>query len=266
MTLIASRRRLLAGFAAAASLWLAGCATPPAVDPQLRGVLAPTGVLRVAVYAGSPTSMVRKPGAPAGVAYELGAGLARELGVPARYTEFDRVQQVVEAVKTGQADFTFTNATEARARDVDFTEPLVRLELGYLVTGDSPLRAVADVDRPGLKIGVSQGSTSQSTLPRQLKSAAIVPVPSLAVAQQQLGAKTLDAFATNKGILYELSDQIPGSRVLEGRWGLEHLAIAVPKGREAAQAFLRGFAQRMRDSGELQRIVDRAGVRGTARD
>jgi polar amino acid transport system substrate-binding protein len=268
MTSPLHRRRLLAGLAAAATLWLAGCASPPAVDPQVRAVLAPTGALRVAVYPGSPTNMVRKPGAsePVGLAYELGRELARELGVPVRYVEYQRAAQLTEALKVGDADFTFTNASEARARDVDFTEPLVRLELGYLVPGDSPIRAVADVDRPGVKIGVSQGSSSQAALPRVLKAATLAPVPSLAVAAQQLRAHQLDAFATNKGILYELSDQVAGSRVLDGRWGLEHIAMAVPKGRQAAQPFLRNFAARMRDSGELQKMIEGAGLRGVARD
>jgi polar amino acid transport system substrate-binding protein len=261
------RRRLLAGLALGATLWLAGCASTPAIDPQARAVLAPTGTLRVAVYQGSPTSFVRKPmGEGVGIAYELGQALGRELGVPVQVIEFDRVAQVVDALRTNQADFTFTNATAPRARDVDFTDPLVRLELGYLVAGDSTWRNVSEVDRPGAKIGVSQGSTSQSTLPGLLRSATLVPVPSLGVAQQLLKDHVLDAFATNKGILFEMSDQVPGSRVLEGRWGLENLAIAIPKGREAALPALRGFAQRMRASGQLQRIIERAGLRGTARD
>ena len=44
--------------------------------------------------------------------------------------------------------------------------------------------------------------------------------------------KQLDAFATNKPILFEMSDGIPGSRILDGRWGVEHVAVAIPRGRE----------------------------------
>jgi polar amino acid transport system substrate-binding protein len=43
----------------------------------------------------------------------------------------------------------------------------------------------------------------------------------------------LQGFASNKAILYELGDQVPGSRVLDGRWSFENIAIAIPKGREA---------------------------------
>jgi polar amino acid transport system substrate-binding protein len=267
MPAVLPRRRLLAGFALAASLAIAGCASTPAVDPQVRSTLAPTGALRVAVYPGSPGSLVRKPGAaPAGVAYELGRELARELGVPVIYVELQRAQQLTEALKANQADFTVTNASEARARDVDFTEPVLRVELGYLVPAGSPIRSFADVDQPGVKIGVSEGSSTLAALPRLLKSATLSPVPSMAAAAQQLNAKGLDAFATNKGILFELSDQVPGSRVLDGRWGVENIAIAVPKGRQSAQPFLARFAQKMRESGELQKMMDRAGLRGAARD
>ena len=48
---------LLASVALAAAL--AGCAAAPGPAPEVRQALAPTGTLRVAVYSGSPTSMVR---------------------------------------------------------------------------------------------------------------------------------------------------------------------------------------------------------------
>jgi len=260
--------RLFAGLAAGALLFLSGCAArAPAADTAARAALAPTGVLRVGVYPGSPTSLVRdaKTGEPAGVAHDLGTELGRQLGVPVKIVEFSRVAQVLDALKAQQVDFTFTNATESRARDVDFTAPLIRLELGYLVPPGSAIAAVGDVDRQGVRIGVTQGSTSQGTLTRQFKSAAVVPAASLKQAQEMLRARAIDAFATNKGILFELSDELPGYRVLDGRWGLENLAIAVPKGREAGMPFLRNFAREMDASGRLHAIVARAGLRGTAR-
>jgi polar amino acid transport system substrate-binding protein len=120
------------------------------------------------------------------------------------------------------------------------------------------------VDRPGIRIGVTQGSTSQGTLTAQFKNAVVVPAASLEQAQQMLLMHVIDAFATNKGILYEMADVLSGSRVLDGRWGLEHLAIAIPKGRAEGMPFLRKFADEARSSGRLQSAVSRAGLRGTA--
>jgi polar amino acid transport system substrate-binding protein len=96
---------------------------------------------------------------------------------------------------------------------------------------------------------VSEGSTSQTTLAHELKHATIVAAPSLKLAADMLSKGQLDTFATNKAILFEMSDQLPGSRVLEGRWGLEQLAIAIPKGRDAGMAYVRDFAQQMEKSG-----------------
>jgi polar amino acid transport system substrate-binding protein len=258
-------RRLLA--CAGLPLLLAACAaTPPSVDPAVRVALAPTGTLRVGVYPGSPSSLVKHPdtGEEAGVARDLGLALGERLGVPVRIVQFSRVAQVVDAVGAGQVDFTFTNASEARAKLVDFTPPLVNVELGYLVPAGSPIASIADVDRPGMRIGVTQGSSSQGTLGRQFKHATIVTAASMADATQLLRRRGVDAYATNKGILYELADGVPQSRILDGRWGLEHLAIAIPKGRSTAMPFLERFGQDMRSSGRLKAILTRAGLRGTA--
>jgi polar amino acid transport system substrate-binding protein len=262
-------RRAFAALGLAVPLLLGGCATPrPAVDPTVRAALAPTGALRVGVYPGSPTSLVKDPktGAPAGVAHDVGLALGERLGVPVKIVEFARAAEVLEALKSGQVDFTLTNATEVRARDMDFTEPLVLLELGYLVPPASAIKSIAEIDRPGVRVGVAQGSSSQGTLGRQFKNAAIVTAASLAQAKEMFGSRAIDAFATNKGILFEMSDGLPQYRVLDGRWGEEHIAIALPKGRRQAMPFLGEFARELKASGRLQAMVERAGLRGTARD
>lgn len=127
----------LPGLAVALAGWAAE------VAPEPRPVLAPSGTLRVAVYPGSPTSMVRASGSEEmrGLTVELGRELARRLGVPAEMVVFQRPAEVVDALKSGRADFTTTNATPARAQDVDFTPPLLELELGYLSLPSSPVQA-----------------------------------------------------------------------------------------------------------------------------
>ena len=239
-----------------------------AAPDEVRQALAPTGALRVGVYPGSPTSWVKDPktGESVGIALDLGKALAKRLNVPVQVVEFDRVAQVLDALKDGKVDLTFTNATAVRAKDMDFTPPMVRLELGYLVVGSSPLKSVSEIDQAGIRVGVSQGSSSQGVLTQTFKQAKVVPADSLAKAQAMLNAQQIDAFATNKGILFEMSDTLPGSRVMEGRWGLENLAIAVPKGRDVGRAFVQSFAKDMAQNGDLDKAIQRSGLRGTARD
>jgi polar amino acid transport system substrate-binding protein len=260
------KRRFLNTLLIAFAVLVSGCASFQTLpDLKVREALAPTGTLRVGVYQGSPTSLVvdAKTGQRAGVSLEMGPLLAQKLGVPVQVVEFPRLALVLDALKTGQIDFTVTNATEARARDMDFTRPLVQLELGYLVMKDSPIALIDQIDLAGVRVGVSQGSTSQGVLTREFKNAKVVPAASLKQAQDMLKQKAIDAFATNKGILFEMSDELTGSRVLAGRWGLENLAIAIPKGRDAGRPFVNAFAEQIRENGQLQKSVQRAGLRGT---
>src|SRR5690606_22586452 len=106
----------------------------------------------------------------------------------------------------------------------------------------SAIADAAAVDATGVRVGVSAGSTSEGVLTRDLRQAAVVPVASLDAASQWLARGELDAFATNKAILFEMGDGLPGSRVLAGRWGLESLALGIPKGREEGLALLLEFA------------------------
>ena len=255
---------------------LAGCTTPrdasvaPAVvasaSAEARAALAPTGVLRIAVYAGSPTSLVREVGSDdaRGLSVDIGRELASRLGVPSQLLEFERVEQVMEALRSGRADMTVTNATAARAALVDFTEPLVALELGYLALPDAPLTSIGEVDREGIRVGVSQGSSSQAVLRTRYRHASLVAVPSLKAAAEMLADHSIDVFATNKGILFQLADGLPGARVLDGRWGTESLAIGVPQGRARGRPYLEDFALSVRQGGLVQRAAARAGLRGLA--
>jgi polar amino acid transport system substrate-binding protein len=59
-----------------------------------------------------------------------------------------------------------------------------------------------------------------------------------------------------------MSDRMPGARVLDGRWGVEHIAIAIPKGREAAMAYVRRFVEEAQTGGLLAQAAQRAGLRG----
>jgi polar amino acid transport system substrate-binding protein len=262
------RRGFLSSLVVAAALLLAACSTvAPRMDAEARRALAPTGSLRVGVYPGSPTSMIveARTGQKTGIAHDLGRELALQLGVPFAVVEFRRVAEVLDALKVGAVDFTFTNATAVRAKDVEFTATLLQLELGYIVPSGSKITAMPDIDQSGVRVGVSEGSSSQGTLSRQFKNATIIAAPSLKAAREMLSQGKLDAFATNKAVLFELADELPGARVIDGRWGLENMAIAVPKGRERGILVLREFAEQVTASGLLQSIVLRAGLRGSVK-
>jgi polar amino acid transport system substrate-binding protein len=242
------------------------CASGVAQAQSPRDALAPTGVLRIGVYPGSPSSMIGDPkGSDAhGVTVEVGRALAAKLGVASELVVFPRVADVVDAIKTGAVDFTITNATPARAQDVDFGPNLLDFELGFLVAQSSPLQTSDDVRAAKLRIGVTKGSTSERTLPPLLPNATLVPAANLKEATDMLGRGDIDAYATNKPTLFEMSDHLSGSRVLTGRWGLEHLAAAIPRQHSSGLDYVSRFSAEARASGLVTKAAERAGMRGLA--
>lgn len=251
-------------WALALALLLAACSVS-APSSQIRQALAPTGTLRIAVYPGSPTSMVIDPATKEvrGVSVEVGRELAKRLGVPYELVEYQRVAQVIDGVKNRAADFTVTNATPERTKDLDFTRAVLAVELGYIVPAGSNVYRFEELDRPGMRIGVSQGSTTFGTLSRELKHASLVQAPNLQAGVELLAQHKVDAYATNKGVLFQMSDSLPGARVLDGRWGLEHFSIGIPKGREQGLEYLRRFVDDVSAQGLIAGSAERAGLRGT---
>jgi len=233
-----------------------------------REELAPTGKLRIGVYPGSPSSMIDDAATHEkhGVTVELGEALAAQLGVGYEFVVYPRVAEVVDAIKAGAVDFTITNATPARAEIVDFGPHLLALELGYLVPAGSPVQNLADVAKPGVRVGVTEGSSSQRSLPKLLPGAVFVTAPNMKEVVGLLQRHEIDVFATNKGVLFETADQAPGACVLEGRWGEEHMAAAIPKGRPNGLEFLATFSQQARESGRVAKAAEHAGMRGLAKD
>ena len=104
----------------------------------------------------------RSTGEIHGLSIDLGRSSQSGSACPSSSVDYQRIAEVLAAMKAGDVDFTISNATPARAVDVDFSQTLISLELGYLVPAASPIATISDVDRPGLRIGVTQGSTSQA--------------------------------------------------------------------------------------------------------
>jgi polar amino acid transport system substrate-binding protein len=124
----------------------------------IRDMLAPTGRLRVGVFPGSSLSMIREAttGETHGLTFDLGKELAKRLDVPFEDVVYQRIAEVFNAIKSVEIDFTISNATPARALDVAFSQTLLSLESGYIVSAGSPLITISDMNKSGLRVGVSK--------------------------------------------------------------------------------------------------------------
>lgn len=242
--------------------------SPPcgtAATATVLNVLAPTGALRVGVYSGSPSSYIAAvQGEPArGVGYLLGEALASKLGVPFQPVVFPANAPLLAALVRGEVDVVFTNATAERARSMDFTPTVLDVRKSVLVPAESPFASLDDLRGRGVLIGVSAGSSTGAELAQVYSDVRLQPVPTLGQAAAELSRGGIQGFATNNAILYELSEQVPGSRVLPGAWGLEQFALGIPRGREAGREFMAKFAQDAVRSGLIRRAVQQSRLRGS---
>lgn len=236
-----------------------------AADPAPRDVLAPSGKLRVGLYPGTPTSILPDAnGGPRGVGYDLGKALADKLGVPYEPVVFTRNAEVLEAVKTGAVDAAFTNASPARAKVMDFGPSYLESELGYLLPPGSAIASLADVDAAGRRVGVTEGSSSDAALSGDLKRATVVRVANINLVAGMMAAGQLDVFATNKATLFEMAEKLPGAKVLDGQWGVERHAIAIPKGREPGMGVIREFTEQAKAQGLVDAAIARSGLRAAS--
>ncbi|MFF8278490.1 transporter substrate-binding domain-containing protein [Streptomyces lateritius] len=119
---------------------------------------APEGVLRASINLGNPVPARGTPAAPAGVTVDIAREIGARLGVPVELVCFDAAHESYEAMTTGRPDLCFLAVEPGRQAEVAFTAPYVVIESVFAVDRGSPLTPVADVDRPGVRIGVKRGS------------------------------------------------------------------------------------------------------------
>lgn len=231
------------------------------VSPEVVHDLAPSGVIRAAINFGNPVLAQKDAatGAPRGLSVTLAKALASRLGVPVTLVGFAEAGQVFAAAGSGQWDVAFLAIDPVRAAGIDFTAPYLVIEGGYLVTQDSPLKAIEDVDGPGIRIAAGKGSAYDLYLTRHLEHAKLVYASTSAGAPDLFIKDHLDAAAGIRTPLIEFAREHPGFRVLPGRFMAINQAMGVPKGRGAGYAFLREFVEEMKASGSIAEAIAASG-------
>jgi polar amino acid transport system substrate-binding protein len=231
------------------------------LSPAAVKELSPTGKLRAAINFGNPV-LVQKDGngEAQGVSPELARELARRAGVPLELVPYDSAGKVFDALKTGVWDVAFLAIEPVRSAEIDFTAPYVLIEGTYMVPKDSPLKVIADVDRPGVRIAVGRGSAYDLYLTRSIKHAELVR------AHTGGGAAAIDIFLADKLevaagvkqplVAYARTD--PNVRVMDGRFMEIQQAMGTPKGRDAAARELRAFVEEMKASGFVADALKRS--------
>jgi polar amino acid transport system substrate-binding protein len=237
-----------------------------AISPDTQRDLAPTGKLRVGLNYGNFLLVLRdKPdGTPTGIAPDLARELAGRLETAIEFVKFDAAGKLADGVKSGAWDVAFLGNEPQRAAEIAFSPAYLEIPVTYLVPAGSPIQALADVDRKGVRIAVADKSAYHLFMMRELKNAELVSADGIDGSYKLFVDSKLDALAGLKPRLLTDQQKHPGSRVLDGQLTAVQQSIGTPKSRETAARFLREFAQDVKKSGLVKELIERHKVPGVS--
>ncbi|MFJ4349038.1 transporter substrate-binding domain-containing protein [Pseudomonas sp. NPDC089401] len=220
------------------------------ITPALLAELAPNGILTAAINYGNPVLAQRGPdGEPQGVSVALAKALAEELGVTLNMHTFDAAGKVFAALEEGAWNLAFLAIEPVREAQIFFSEPYVLIEGTYLVRQEAPFASVDQLDAAGLRLAVGKGAAYDLYLSRTLESAELVRAETSAGAVDLFIDQGLDAAAGVRQPLQKVADGDARYRVLDGAFTAIRQAMAVPRGNDAAAAYVRDFVERSLSSG-----------------
>ena len=226
--------------------------------------IAPNGTLRAGINLANFLLVTGRTasGEPEGVGPDLARAIADRLGVGVAYAPYPSPGALADAADDDVWDIVLIGAEPARAEKIAFTPAYVEIEATYLVPAGSPLGSIADVDRPGVRIAVSGRSAYDLYLSRSLEHARLERAEGIAASFALFRDEKLDALAGLRPALAASAGELPGSRVLDGRFTAVQQAVGTRWTNAAAAAFLREFVEEAKAGGLVAGLIERHGVAG----
>lgn len=136
-----------------------------------------SGVLKVGYFLFEPATMHDKDGKPYGLFVDIVEQLAKDLRWKVEYKQVD-LKNFAAALQSGDFDLSIgaTFSSPNRASGVAFTQPLYHLGYTGVTTPDkvNKFKTWADIDQPGVKVAVKQGSAIGDYVRRNFTKATIV--------------------------------------------------------------------------------------------
>jgi polar amino acid transport system substrate-binding protein len=244
------------------------CAVTSTAEAQsLMQELAPTGKLRVAIaVAPAPSAQFAikdDKGSYRGVAVDLGAALAKKLGVPVEYIAHQGSGEIQNSAADNKWDVAFLPVDEERKKFVDFGNAYHLLQSTYLVAPGSTIKSVEEANKAGVRIGGVANTATFRTSQKTAPAATFVTFAGVDAAITAMKNGELDAIALSRESLSGVAPKIPGSRILDGGFLNSTTSVAVPKGKPQALAYVTQFIEEAKAAGLVRKALDDVGLKAS---
>ncbi len=236
------------------------------VSPALRERLAPGGTLRAGINLSNFLLVSAKAadGGPAGVSPDMARAIADHLGVALRLVPYASPALLADAAMRDEWDIGLIGAEPQRAETIAFTPAYAQIEATYLVPANSPLTDIASVDQPGVRIAVTAKTAYGLWLDRNISRAELVRTDTMDETFADFRDRSLEALAGLRARLVADQAQLPGARIIDGRFMAVQQALGIARRAdgetEEAAAWLARFVERARTSGFVADLIRRHGV------
>jgi polar amino acid transport system substrate-binding protein len=157
----------------------------------------------------------------------MAAEIARRLGVPVKYVTYAQPGPLADDADADKWDIGLIGAEPARAEKIAFTAAYCEIQSTYLVPPNSPLKSIADVDKPGIRIANYGRSAYGLWLERNIRYATLVNATSIDDSWEKFVNAKCDALSGSASPAPTL--RLPGARILDGQFSAVQQAIGTQK-------------------------------------
>lgn len=234
------------------------------MSDKAKAELAPTGVLRAGINLSNFLLVTGRSadGDPEGVSPDMARAIADRLGVPVKYVSFKTPGELADQADNNVWDIGNIGAEPQRAATIAFTAAYCEIEATYMVPAGSPIKAIADVDRRGVRIAVSARSAYGLWLENNIRNATLVQVAGLDAAFNKFVGDKLDVLAGLRPGLLKDIEKLPNARILDGKFSAVQQAVGTPLGNKVGAGFLAAFVEEAKRSGLVARLIEKHKVKG----
>lgn len=191
-----------------------------------------------------------------GIDVEIAKAIADDLGMELKVEsmEFD---SIIPSVTSGKADVGIAGmtVTDKRKKNVDFTDSYATSTQVMIVKEDNAEITKPD-DLSGKKVGVQTGTTGDIYVSDQ-KNVDVSRFSKGMEAVQSLTQGKIDAVVIDREPAKAFVEKNEGIKILDEAYTNEDYAIAVKKGNTELVEKINASLKKLKDSGELQKIVDK---------
>lgn len=226
--------------------------------------IAPMGKLRVAMNANTAVLLQRSPDGKVtgGIAFEVGKFIAEKLGVPIELVAYPDSNTYTQSFGKGEWDIGFGTRTPLVADKADFILDVLLTDYMFIAAPEREFADSAQVDRPGVKIGVGLKSSSDQFLSRTVKSAEIVRLTGGKSVEALRGGQ-VDVWAASASNIQQVAAKLPGTKIVPGAFTSDRTMVILPKGRSsAAQAKIVEIVNEAKKTGVIQKALEKTGMKG----